>query len=142
MAQQERTESPRQTISLGKKMGKSLTGGEILCLQGALGTGKTHFVKGLAMGLDISPQSIQSPTYTLIKEYDGRLPLYHFDCYRMETVGEALEIGAEEYFYGSGVCAIEWPKRIMPLIPTDAIWITITEIDRNSRKFVIEQKGS
>lgn len=141
MKQGETTNSPEQTIELGARLAADIGPGDIICLQGPLGAGKTHFVKGLAEGLGISQEEVQSPTYTLIHEYEGRLPLYHFDCYRMESPREALEIGAEEYFYGSGICVIEWPDRISSLIPDEAMWITIEEIDRNSRKFVIGQKA-
>ncbi len=129
--------SPDETISIGKKIGKKLKAGDIVCLEGDLGAGKTHFVKGIAEALEINPQEVLSPTYTLIHEYEGTLPLYHFDCYRMESPREALEIGAEEYFYGEGICVIEWPERIASLIPPEALWITIEIADRETRKFVI-----
>lgn len=129
--------SPAETISAGKKIGKKLKAGDIVCLEGDLGAGKTHFVKGIAEALEINPQEVLSPTYTLIHEYEGTLPLYHFDCYRMESPREALEIGAEEYFYGEGICVIEWPERIASLIPAAALWITIEITGRETRKFVI-----
>lgn len=129
--------APEETIAFGKKIAASLQSGDVLCLEGDLGAGKTHLVKGIAAGLDIAPDEVRSPTYTLIHEYEGRLPLYHFDCYRMETPEEALEIGAEEYFYGSGVCVIEWPGRIEPLIPDEAQWISISIAGVEVRKFVI-----
>jgi tRNA threonylcarbamoyladenosine biosynthesis protein TsaE len=131
------SKSPAETISAGKKIGKELKAGDVLCLKGDLGAGKTHFVKGIAEALNINPDEVLSPTYTLIHEYEGTIPLYHFDCYRMESPGEALEIGAEEYFYGAGICVIEWPERIASLIPPEALWITIEIADRETRKFVI-----
>ncbi|GAA5523122.1 tRNA (adenosine(37)-N6)-threonylcarbamoyltransferase complex ATPase subunit type 1 TsaE [Aliifodinibius salicampi] len=131
------SKSPAETISVGKKIGKKLKAGDILCLKGDLGAGKTHFVKGIAEALNINPDEVLSPTYTLIHEYEGTLPLYHFDCYRMESPREALEIGVEEYFYGAGICVIEWPERITSLIPPEALWITIEIADRETRKFVI-----
>jgi len=134
--------APDETITFGKQMAKELSPGDTICLEGDLGAGKTHFVKGLAAGLGISPGRVQSPTYTLINEYGGRLPLYHFDCYRMESPREALEIGAEEYFYGQGVSVIEWPRRIAELIPPDALWISISSIDKETRKFVIRKRRS
>lgn len=129
--------SPTETISAGKKIGEKLKAGDIVCLEGDLGAGKTHFVKGIAEALEINSDEVLSPTYTLIHEYEGTLPLYHFDCYRMESPREALEIGAEEYFYGEGICVIEWPERIASLIPPEALWITIEIADRETRKFVI-----
>lgn len=116
--------------------------GDVVCLKGELGAGKTHLVKGMAQGFGLNANEVSSPTYTLIHEYSGDLPLYHFDCYRMESPAEALEIGAEEYFYGDGVCVIEWPERIEQLIPPKAIWIFIEAPDRKTRKFVIRKRGS
>lgn len=129
--------SPSETIAAGKKIGEKLKAGDIVCLEGDLGAGKTHFVKGIAEALEINSNEVLSPTYTLIHEYEGTLPLYHFDCYRMESPREALEIGAEEYFYGTGICVIEWPERITSLIPPEALCITIEIADRETRKFVI-----
>ena len=136
------TESPDQTIALGKSFAEKLQVGDVVCLKGPLGAGKTHFVKGLAQGLGIEQSEVHSPTFTLIHEYLGDIPLYHFDCYRMESPREALEIGAEEYFYGDGICVIEWPEQIQSLIPPEAIWITIDAPDKKTRKFVIGKRGS
>jgi len=134
------TTTPEETIALGKKFAAELKPGNIVCLKGELGAGKTHFVKGLAEALGIDQDEVQSPTFTLINEYASNPPLYHFDCYRMESPREALEIGAEEYFYGDGICVIEWPERIISLIPPEAIWISIEAPDKKTRKFVISKK--
>ncbi len=134
------TTSEEETIARGKEFVAELTAGDIVCLTGDLGTGKTHFVKGMAEGLGVDHNEVSSPTFTLINEYQGDLPLYHFDCYRMESPREALEIGAEEYFYGDGVSVIEWPERISSLLPSEAIWISIEAPDRNTRKFVIRKR--
>lgn len=142
MAKEYITESSEETIALGNKFVSELEPGAIVCLNGDLGAGKTHFVKGMAEALGIHKDEVHSPTFTLIHEYEGSMPLYHFDCYRMESPAEALEIGAEEYFYGDGVTVIEWPERIESLIPPEAIWIDIEAPDRKSRKFVISKKGS
>lgn len=136
------TDTPEETIALGEKFAGELSPGDIVCLEGDLGAGKTHFVKGMARALGIDPDRVSSPTFTLINEYSGEQMLYHFDCYRMESPREALEIGAEEYFYGEGITVIEWPERIESLIPPGAIWITITAPDKNKRKFVIGKKRS
>ncbi|NIT56255.1 MAG: tRNA (adenosine(37)-N6)-threonylcarbamoyltransferase complex ATPase subunit type 1 TsaE [Aliifodinibius sp.] len=136
------TTSPDETITKGKELINSLEAGTIVCLQGDLGAGKTHFVKGMAEGLGIESSEVSSPTFTLINEYDGDKMLYHFDCYRMESPREALEIGAEEYFYGDGITVIEWPERIESLIPPEAMWISIESPDKNTRKFVIRKRGS
>ena len=136
------SDSPEQTIALGEEFVEELRPGDVVCLEGELGAGKTHFVKGMARGLGIPPDDVQSPTFTLIHEYEGDTNLYHFDCYRLESPEEALQIGAEEYFYGEGISVIEWPGRIAGLIPPEAIWVSISIPDRNTRKFVIGKRGS
>lgn len=136
------SESVEETKRMARSFAVDLEPGDVVCLEGDLGAGKTHFVKGMAAAFGIEESAVQSPTFTLINEYPGRLPLYHFDCYRMESVHEALEIGAEEYFYGEGVSVIEWPERIREIIPAEAVWITITSLAPTKRKFVIQQKGS
>lgn len=133
--------SPEETLSLGKEFAKNLGPGDVVCLKGDLGAGKTHFVKGMAEAFGIDQSEVTSPTFTLIHEYSGKKVLYHFDCYRMNSPREAIEIGVEEYFYGDGVCVIEWPERIGSLIPPEAIWVSILAPDINSRKFVINKKG-
>lgn len=129
-----------ETIQAGFEFAKQVKPGEVICLDGDLGAGKTHFVKGVASYFGISPNKVSSPTYTLINEYSGELLVYHFDCYRLEHEEEALEIGAEEYFYGDGVCLIEWPGKISSLIPEDATWIKISHLKGSQRKIHIHQK--
>lgn len=136
------SDNPDETIALGAKFARGCKPGDIICLEGELGAGKTHFVKGMAEGLGIDHSEVRSPTFTLIHEYAGEIPLYHFDCYRMDSPREALEIGAEEYFYGAGVSVIEWPERITSLIPPEAVWISIEAPDKKSRKFVIGKRGT
>lgn len=114
------TMSPKETFELGKKIGLEAKAGEIICLDGDLGVGKTVFTQGFAKGLGID-EAVNSPTFTIIQEYDeGRLPLYHFDVYRIGDPEEMYEIGYEDYFYGQGVCLIEWAKLIEELIPDEA----------------------
>lgn len=132
--------SEEETMQIAEDFAAELKAGDIVCLQGDLGAGKTHFVKGMARSLGVGETNVHSPTFTLINEYAGHMPLYHFDCYRMESELEALEIGAEEYFYGEGVSVIEWPERIAGLIPDEAIWITIESPGPQERKFVIQKK--
>ena len=129
-----------ETIRIGFEFGKQLEAGDVVCLDGELGAGKTHFVKGVASFFGIEPEKVSSPTYTLIHEYSGDLPVYHFDCYRLKHEQEALEIGAEEYFYGDGVCLVEWPNKIEGLIPEDAIWIEMSHLPEDKRKINIHQK--
>ena len=112
--------SPKETFELGRKIGLEAKAGEIICLDGDLGVGKTVFTQGFAKGLGID-EAVNSPTFTIIQEYDeGRLPLYHFDVYRIGNPEEMYEIGYEDYFYGQGVCLIEWAKLIEELIPDEA----------------------
>ena len=114
-----------ETIALGKDFAKELKLGDVVCLEGELGAGKTHFVKGVASHFGINHDKVSSPTFTLINEYPGRIPVYHFDCYRLKSVQEALEIGIEEYLYGEGVSIIEWPSKIKELIPENAFQVEI-----------------
>ncbi|MDZ7691577.1 MAG: tRNA (adenosine(37)-N6)-threonylcarbamoyltransferase complex ATPase subunit type 1 TsaE [Balneolaceae bacterium] len=130
------TKSEQQTQKLAAEYARQLEPGDVVCLDGPLGAGKTQFVKGLASAFGIDPHNVLSPTFTLIHEYDGRLPIYHFDCYRMERPEEALEIGAEEYFYGEGVSVLEWPEKIGPFIPSHARWITIELLGSRKRRFI------
>ncbi len=114
-----------QTLELGKKMGSEAVPGQIICLEGDLGTGKTVFAKGLALGLGIT-EPVNSPTFTIVKTYEGgRLPLYHFDVYRIEEPEEMEEIGYEDFFFSDGITVIEWPSRIAELIPGDAVHVRI-----------------
>lgn len=113
------------TFEIGKKLGEKADKGDIICLEGDLGVGKTVFTKGFATGLNIE-ENIDSPTFTIVQEYtEGRLPLYHFDVYRIGDISEMDEIGYEDYFFGEGVCLIEWASRIEELIPESAIHIII-----------------
>jgi tRNA threonylcarbamoyladenosine biosynthesis protein TsaE len=113
------------TFNLGMQLGRDAKAGEIYCLSGDLGTGKTVFTQGFAKGLGID-EVVSSPTFTIVQEYEGgRLPLYHFDVYRIADVDEMEEIGYEDYFYGDGVCLIEWAELIEELLPGDRVMITI-----------------
>ena len=117
--------SEKDTFEFGKKLGEKATAGQIICLDGDLGVGKTVFTQGFAKGLGIE-DSVNSPTFTIIQIYDeGRLPLYHFDVYRIGEPEEMYEIGYEEYFFGEGVCLIEWSKLNEEQIPDEAITVTI-----------------
>lgn len=119
--------SDKDTYNIGFELGKNAVKGQIFCLDGDLGVGKTVFTKGFAKGLGIN-EDISSPTFTIILEYhDGRLPLYHFDVYRIGDVYEMDEIGYEEYFFGDGVCLVEWAKLIDEIIPRDAIRVNIVK---------------
>lgn len=115
----------KDTYQLGFLLGTKAKAKQVICLLGDLGVGKTVFTQGLADGLGIK-EPICSPTFTIIQEYDsGRLPLYHFDVYRITDVEEMDEIGYEDYFYGQGVCLIEWANLIEEILPKDCITVSI-----------------
>ena len=119
------SKSPEDTFALGKQIGESVAPGSVLTLVGDLGVGKTVFTQGLAEGLGIS-DAVNSPTFTIVQQYDsGRLPLYHFDVYRIGDVSEMDEIGYEDCFYGEGVCLIEWSQLIPEILPDEVIRIRI-----------------
>lgn len=134
--------SEQETFLLGKQLGAAAKSGEIYCLEGDLGVGKTVFTKGFAEGLGIC-EIVDSPTFTIVKSYEGaRMPLYHFDTYRIGDISEMDEIGYEDCFYGEGVCLIEWPSQIRELIPPEARWITIEkDLSRGFDFRRIEVKG-
>jgi len=116
---------PADTAGLGMEIGHMVKAGTVICLNGDLGAGKTVFAQGLAKGLGIS-EPVNSPTFTILQVYEeGRLPLYHFDVYRIADPEEMDEIGYEEYFYGNGICLIEWSELIEELIPADAWQVKI-----------------
>jgi tRNA threonylcarbamoyladenosine biosynthesis protein TsaE len=119
------TNSPQETFEVGRKIGESAKSGDILTLNGDLGVGKTVFTQGVAAGLGID-EHVNSPTFTIVQVYEtGRLPFYHFDVYRIGDIEEMDEIGYEDYFYGQGLCIIEWAKLIEELIPPNARQVTI-----------------
>lgn len=119
------TRSAEETFELGVSIGKQAKPGQIYTLIGDLGVGKTVFTQGLAKGLEIT-EPISSPTFTIVQVYEeGRLPFYHFDVYRIGDIEEMEEIGYEDYFYGQGVCLIEWANLIGELIPADAVPVRI-----------------
>lgn len=119
------TNSPDETYEIGKQMAQKAEAGMVFCLDGDLGVGKTVFTQGFAAGLGIE-EPVNSPTFTIVQVYtQGRLPFYHFDVYRISDIDEMYEIGCEEYFYGEGVCFIEWAQLIQEMIPENAVTITI-----------------
>ncbi len=129
--------SADETIEIGKKIGLSLKKGDIIAYKGTLAAGKTTLTKGIADALGID-EVITSPTFTLISEYEGKLPLYHFDVYRLDSVEDFLNLGSEEMMYGNGVCAIEWSEKIESALPKDAIIIDIEILTPETRKITIK----
>ena len=135
------TNSAKETFLLGEKLGRQAAAGQIYTLNGDLGVGKTVFTQGVAAGLGIA-EPVNSPTFTIIKEYEGgRLPFYHFDVYRIGDIEEMEEIGYDDYFFGEGVCLIEWAELIEELLPENIISITIEKNPEKGfdyRKITIE----
>lgn len=115
----------KDTFEAGRRLGEEASPGQVFALSGDLGVGKTVFAKGLAAGLGIS-EPVSSPTFTIVQVYEGgRLPLYHFDVYRIADPEEMDEIGCEEYFYGDGVCLVEWAELVADILPERTVWIAI-----------------
>ena len=137
------TFSAEETYTLGKKLGERAKPGQVYTLIGDLGVGKTVFTQGVAAGLDIT-EPINSPTFTIVQIYEeGRMPFYHFDVYRIGDVEEMDEIGYEDYFYGEGICLIEWANLIEEILPESYTQITIEKDLAKGfdyRRIIIEEK--
>jgi tRNA threonylcarbamoyladenosine biosynthesis protein TsaE len=133
--------SPTQTINLGARLARLLDKKAIVCLFGELGAGKTVLAKGIAKGLGIESKRIISPSFVLIREYKNKVPLYHFDLYRLKESKAILGLGYEEYFYGDGVSVIEWADRLGVLLPGDFLKIQFQVLGRNTRKIKITAFG-
>ena len=135
------TWSPKETYALGEKIGREGLPGQVYTLNGDLGVGKTVFTQGVAAGLGIQ-EPVNSPTFTIVQVYEeGRMPFYHFDVYRIGDVEEMEEIGYQDYFYGEGLCMIEWAQLIEEIIPENARHITIEkDLDKgfDYRRITIE----
>jgi tRNA threonylcarbamoyladenosine biosynthesis protein TsaE len=129
---------PSDTLAFARELAGRLRPGAILALTGDLGAGKTQLVKGLASGLGFRGE-VTSPTFTLIHEYlGGRVPLFHFDFYRLESEAEALQLGLDEYFNDTGICVVEWAGKFPDLIPSEARWFHVSIGDEDTR--VIEER--
>ena len=138
-----KSNSPKETENLAKAFAKKLEKGDVICLSGDLGVGKTAFVQGLAKGLGIE-EYISSPTFTIVNCYSGKLPFYHFDVYRIGDSEEMFEIGYEEYVYGDGISLIEWPQLISDILPEKRYDIEIKknlDIHENFREITVEKRG-
>ena len=131
------TNSPAETEALGAALARHLTPGTIIAYQGDLGAGKTAFTRGLARGLGVK-EAVTSPTYTIVTEYlGGKMPLFHFDMYRLGSEDELFDIGWDDYLDRGGVCAVEWSENVRGAME-DAIFVTITRLDEDTRKIQIE----
>jgi tRNA threonylcarbamoyladenosine biosynthesis protein TsaE len=124
------------TLALGRRLGERLFPGAVLALVGPLGAGKTHFTRGVCEGLGVADSRVvTSPTFVLIQEYDGRLPVYHFDAYRLDGPAPFAALGADEYLYGDGVCLVEWADRVEPVLPPGRLTVVIEPLDAGRRRF-------
>ncbi|MDR2486213.1 MAG: tRNA (adenosine(37)-N6)-threonylcarbamoyltransferase complex ATPase subunit type 1 TsaE [Treponema sp.] len=129
--------SPEETIAAGERIAQMLQGGSVVALRGGLGAGKTYLTKGIARGLGVQ-EEITSPTYMIISEYQGRLPFYHIDAYRLQGDDDFSNLGGEELLYGTGVSVIEWSERLPHSIPKDAIIVEITILEQGRRRIQIK----
>lgn len=137
------TSGSEETVALGRRLGRLLEPGDFIALKGELGAGKTQFSKGIALGLEVDPQTpVTSPTYTILNIYEGRLPLYHFDLYRLQGVEEVEELGFEEYFSGDGVCVVEWAERMEGDLPAQVLTVTLGHTGGEGRSVCFEGAGA
>ena len=137
------TYAPEDTAEFGRKLGELLISGDLICLSGELGAGKTCFAQGVARGLGVEGQ-VRSPSFTLIHEYYGRLPFYHLDLYRLNDPSELEDLGYEEYFYGDGVALVEWADRARELLPEERLDVYIDRLageDEDGRKLELVPRG-
>lgn len=129
-----RAAGPEETRRLGRAAAKRLRAGDVVGLYGNLGAGKTVFAQGLCEGMGLAAEQVTSPTFSILHEYEGGAwPVYHFDAYRIETLDEFYEIGYEEYFYGGGVCIVEWADRVEPLLPPETLRFRLRGETENER---------
>lgn len=131
-----RTIGAEETKEFGRWFGAWVEVGDVLALYGELGTGKTVLVKGLSETLGVE-ENVESPTFTIVGEYEGRIPLYHMDLFRLSSLEEILRIGYEEYMYGDGVCAIEWAEKIQQLLPERRVDIRLFHVAEDERKIEV-----
>jgi len=135
------TSSPEQTWRAGEMLGARLGAGDMVCLYGDLGAGKTSFSYGIALGLGVQEQYISSPTFTFVNEYKGRVPLYHIDLYRLKDPEELESIGFEEYVDSDGVTVVEWAERVEDDLPTECLSVYLSYVDEHSREIGFFAEG-
>lgn len=128
------TRSDEETVELGSTLGNLLDDGDVVALVGELGSGKTWFTKGIARGLGVSPNTVvASPSFALVNEYPGRMPLFHMDVYRLESLPELLSAGIEEYLHSGGVAVLEWADRWPEILPNHTLTVELAILDDHSR---------
>ncbi|MFC1538340.1 tRNA (adenosine(37)-N6)-threonylcarbamoyltransferase complex ATPase subunit type 1 TsaE [Candidatus Latescibacterota bacterium] len=132
------TKDEAGTLEIAYSFGKTLTPGTVIALNGELGAGKTVFTRGVAKAFKVA-EKVTSPTFTLINEYKGEIPIYHMDFYRLNSIKEILDIGVEDYFYGDGICLVEWAEKMGDNFPEEAVTIVIKHSKNNNRDIIIER---
>jgi tRNA threonylcarbamoyladenosine biosynthesis protein TsaE len=132
--------STEETQRLGIQLGKLAKAGDVMLLVGELGTGKTCLAQGIAWGLGIDDCTL-SPSFVLIREYQGRLFLYHIDFYRLDSIEEVIDLGLDDYLYSDGVCVVEWAEKALPVLPEEHLLVKLEHLGENERKLCLESKG-
>jgi tRNA threonylcarbamoyladenosine biosynthesis protein TsaE len=130
------------TEAFGRRLGAVLFPGAVVALVGPMGAGKTHLTRAVAEGMNVrNPAAVNSPTFVLIQEYAARLPIYHFDAYRLSGPREFAELGVDEYFRGDGVCLVEWADKVEPTLPAEHLRVEIEVIDSSRRRITVRAAG-
>lgn len=133
------SDSRERTLETGRLIGGILDRGDIVALSGELGSGKTCLTQGMAKGLGVAENvPVVSPTFTLINEYPGKIPLFHLDVYRLSGPRDLEDMGYEEYFYGSGIIVIEWAEKIRDILPANTLFVSMRYINENTREMIVE----
>ena len=132
--------SPEETQKLGQRLGELAQPGDVILLVGNLGTGKTCLTQGIAWGLGIKEYAL-SPSFVIIRELYGRLPLYHIDLYRLDRIEESMDLGLDDYLYGRGVCVVEWAEKALSLMPSERLLIRLDYLSDTERRFRLEASG-
>ncbi len=136
------TSSEKETVELGCRIGKQLGPGDVVALTGSLGSGKTTLVKGLATGLGVGDaREVRSASFLLVAEYKARIPIYHFDAYRLEGAGEMYDLGCDEIFWGDGVSVVEWADRVEACLPENYLKISMYIEGPTARRIVVSRQG-
>ncbi|MFC2011913.1 tRNA (adenosine(37)-N6)-threonylcarbamoyltransferase complex ATPase subunit type 1 TsaE [Chloroflexota bacterium] len=132
--------SPEETQKLGMRIGELTLPGDVFLLVGELGAGKTCLTQGIAWGLGIEEYAL-SPSFVIMRELYGRLPLYHIDLYRLDNIEESLDLGLDDYLYGEGVCVVEWAEKALSILPSEHLLIRIDYLSDTGRKLKMEPSG-
>jgi tRNA threonylcarbamoyladenosine biosynthesis protein TsaE len=135
------THGPEETQQVGRCLGSHAMPGDIVLLAGDLGAGKTTLTQGIAWGMGVLEHA-RSPTFVLVTEYAGRMPLYHADLYRVDSLAEAWDLGLDEYFLGEGVSVVEWADRALSDFPEDHLWVRLERLDEDSRRLRLVARGA